>query len=272
MIGGMARAARAFGRPEWLASARRALDFIRGTMWKEGRLLATYKDGRAHLNGYLDDHAYLLAALIEVMQTDFRAEDVAWATELGDVLMERFHDPEAGGFFFTSHDHERLIQRPKPGPDNATPSGNAVAAWALNRLAFLTGETRLSDAAAGTVALFWRQMERQPAGFGTMLAALEEQLVPPRTVIVMGARDAFPPWRALLDQAHLPTTIALHIPAGTTGLPPVLAKPATDVVNAWVCEGVTCLPPVAAPEELRETLELPRIAAARPPIHADRNP
>jgi hypothetical protein len=263
MIAGMARAARAFGKPEWLASARRSLDFIHATMWKDGRLLATYKDGRAHLDAYLDDHAYLLAALLEVLQADFRAEDLAWAGELGDALMDRFHDREAGGFFFTAHDHEKLIQRPKPGPDNATPSGNAVAAWALNRLAFLTGETRFSDAAAGTVALFWPQVTRQPAGFGTMLAALEEQLVPPRTLIVTGPREAFGPWRKLLDTAYLPTTLTLFIPAATAGLPPVLAKPAGDSVNAWLCEGVTCLPPVDSPGKLRDALELPKMPAAR---------
>jgi uncharacterized protein YyaL (SSP411 family) len=262
MVSGMARAARAFDRPEWLESARRALDFIRAAMWNGGRLLATSKDGRAHLDAYLDDHAYLLAALIETMQADFRAGDLEWATELGDILMERFHDPAAGGFFFTAHDHEKLIQRPKPGPDNATPSGNAVAAWALNRLAFLTGETRFGHAAAGTVALYWPQVQRQPAGFGTLLAALEEQLTPPRMAIVMGARAGLAPWRKLLDTAYLPTTLALCIPAGTTGLPPALAKPGTDAVNAWVCEGVTCLAPVDSPEKLRAALELPTIPPA----------
>ena len=263
MVGGMARAGRAFERADWLESARRALAFIRGRLWNDGRLLATYKDGRAHLDAYLDDHAYLLAALLEMLQADFRVEYLDWARELGDVLLERFHDREAGGFYFTAHDHEKLIQRPKPGPDNATPSGNAVAALALNRLSFLTGETRFADAAAGTVALFWPQVQRQPAGFGTMLAALEEQLEPPRTVIVSGARDGFTPWRRMLDEAYLPTSISLFIPAGTRSLPEVLAKPANDAVNAWVCEGVTCLQPVQTPDKLRETLGLPRIPAAR---------
>ena len=279
MVAGMARAARAFGRPDWLESARRSLDFIRARMWNDGRMLATYRGlpptgtgpntGRAHLDAYLDDHAYLLAALLEAMQGEFRVGDLEWARELGDILMERFHDRDGGGFFFTAHDHEKLIQRPKPGPDNATPSGNAVAAWALQRLAFLTGETRFSDAAAGTIALFWPQVQRHPAGFGTLLAALEEQLVPPRTLIVTGARDAFGPWRAMLDAAHLPSTLALYIPAGTPGLPPVLLKPASDKVNAWLCEGVTCLPPVDSVDKLRETLELPRMPTA-PTTHAPR--
>ncbi|MGZ5111896.1 MAG: hypothetical protein ACXWHC_05520 [Usitatibacter sp.] len=268
MIAGMAHAARVFRRQDWLDSARRALDFIRIVPWKDGRLLATCKGARAHLDAYLDDHAYLLAAVLEMLQADFHARDLEWAAELGDMLMERFHDREAGGFFFTSHDHESLIQRPKPGPDNATPSGNAVAALALNRLAFLTGETRFSDAAAGTIALFWPQVQRQPAAFGTLLAALEEHLEPTRTLIVTGAKDAFGPWRELLDPAYLPATLTLFIPAGTSPLPPPLAKPAAEAVNAWLCEGVTCLPPIASPRKLRETLDLPTIAAHNQQPHA----
>ena len=259
MIAGMAHAGRVLGRREWIDSARRALDFLRATLWREGRLLATYKDGRAHLDAYLDDHAYLLAALLEMAQADFRAADLEWARALGDALLDRFHDREGGGFYFTAHDHEALISRPKPGPDNATPSGNAVAAWALHRLAFLVGDARYSEAAASTVALFWPQVERHPAAFGTMLAALEEQLEPPRTVILAGPADALPSWSQALDAAYLPTTLALALPAGTRGLPPPLDKPAAPAVNAWVCEGVTCLPPIADRAALRERLQLERI-------------
>jgi hypothetical protein len=262
MIAGMARAARVFAQPEWLACARRALDFIRRTMWKDGKLLATYKNERAHLAAYLDDHAFLLAALLEVMQADFRPEDLAWATEIGHVLMDEFRDPEEGGFFFTSHGHEALIHRPKPGTDNATPSGNAVAALALNRLAFLTGETRFSDAARKTLELFWPQMERHPHAFCTLLAALEEHLTPPRSVIVLGARHDFAPWREMLDAAYLPTTIVVFIPAASEPLTAPLRKPPAERVNAWVCEGVTCLPPIGAPGELRKTLDLPRMRAS----------
>jgi uncharacterized protein YyaL (SSP411 family) len=261
MIAGMAHAARVFGRADWLESARGALRFLREKAWNGAHLLATYKDGRAHLDAYLDDHAYLLAALLEMMQADFDPRDLQWAREVGDALMARFHDAEAGGFFFTSHDHEKLIQRPKSGPDNATPSGNGVAALALHRLAFLTGETRYSDAAAGTVALFLPQVERHPGSFGTMLAALEEQVDPPDTLIMRGPREAFAPWREWLDRAYLPTTLVLFIPAGTAPLTEVLDKPASTRVNAYLCEGVTCRTPIDDPARLREALELTKIAA-----------
>ena len=233
-------------------------------MWKDERLLATYKDGRAHLDAYLDDHAFLLAALIEMIQADFREADLAWAQEMGEALMERFLDREGGGFFFTSHEHERLIQRPKPGPDNATPSGNGVAAWALNRLAFLTGETRYADAAAGTVAVFLPQVERQPSAFGSLLKAMEEQLTPTRTLIVRGARDAFGPWHEMLDGTYLPTTLTLFIDAHAQRLPPVLAMPVGTPVTVWLCEGVTCLPAITSPERLRESLDLPTIPSPTP--------
>jgi uncharacterized protein YyaL (SSP411 family) len=260
MIWGMARAARVFGRADWLASARASLGFIRTTLWKEGRLLATAKDGRAHLDAYLDDHAYLLAALLEMLQADFDPRDLQWAEAIAGVLMDKFHDANEGGFFFTAHDHEALIHRPKPGPDNATPSGNALAAWALNRLAFITGDMRLSEAAGGTVALFWPQVERQPSAFGTLLAALEEQLAAPRTVIVTGARGEFGPWHEILDAVYLPTTMTLFVDAGSGPLPPPLQKPAGLAVSAWVCEGATCLAPIHSPAELRDRLQLPRIA------------
>jgi uncharacterized protein YyaL (SSP411 family) len=214
-----------------------------------------------HLDAYLDDHAYLLAALIEMMQARFDAADLQWATEIAAVLMDKFHDSEAGGFFFTAHDHERLIHRPKPGPDNATPSGNAVAALALNRLAFLTGQTRLSEAAADTVALFWRSLETQPAAFGTLLAALEEQLEAPRTLIVRGPEAAFAPWRSMLDAAYLPSTLVLFIPADAGPLPATLAKPAASEVVAWLCEGLACLPEMRDREDLRRALRLERIPA-----------
>ncbi len=261
MISGMARAARVLGQPEWLDSARRALQHIRATLWHDGRLLATAKDGVAHLDAYLDDHAYLLAALVELMQTRYEPSDLAWAVELGEALMDRFHDANGGGFFFTAHDHETLIHRPKPGADHATPSGNGVAAWALGRLAVLTGDARYEKAARGTLALFWPQLERMPSAFGALLAALEEQLAPPRSVVVTGPREALGPWRELLDAAYLPTSLVLFAPSEVAGLPPALAKPPTTAVNAWVCEGATCLPPIDAPDRLRDALALPKMRA-----------
>jgi uncharacterized protein YyaL (SSP411 family) len=175
------------------------------------------------------------------------------------VLLARFEDPAEGGFFFTAHDHEALIHRPKPGPDNATPSGNGMAALMLNRLAFLTGDMRYADSARHTVQLFLPSMEQQPSAFGTMLMALAEQLDAPGTVIVRGAASDFAPWRELLDRAYRPTIMALFIPATATGLPETLAKPLAQGAQAWVCEGLTCRAPISRVEELRAALRAPKM-------------
>jgi hypothetical protein len=255
-VRGMARAARVFGRAEWLVSARRAVDFIRAAMWRDGRLLATYKDGRAHLNAYLDDYAFLIAALAELMQAEFRPGDLAWACELAEVLLARFEDAEAGGFFFTASDHERLILRPKPAHDNATPSGNAVAAWALGRLAALTGEERYARSARRTIELFFPQMRDYPAGFAAMAIALDEQLCPPSILVLRGKADAVAGWQADLAREFLPDTAVLGIPDAVHPLPAPLDKPVRpEPVNAWLCRGVTCLEPIGDLVHLKKALK-----------------
>jgi uncharacterized protein YyaL (SSP411 family) len=255
-IRGMARAGRVFGRPEWLASARCALQFIRSNMWREGRLLATYKDGRAHLNAYLDDYAFLLAAILELLQERFSPHELGFAEQLADVLLEQFQDEPGGGFFFTARDHERLIHRPKPGHDNATPSGNAVAAWALGRLADLTGEERYARAARRTLELFYPAMREYPAGFGAMAIALDEQLQAPRVLILRGKAKALESWQAELAREVLPDATVLAIPDGMAGLPGVLNKPARpEPVNGWLCRGVTCLSPISDLVDLKKALK-----------------
>ena len=251
MIAGMARAGTVFGRDDWIASAERAAEFIRDSLWRRGRLLATCKDGRAHLNAYLDDYAYCLFALIELAQAKFEAKTLAFAAELAQVLLAQFEDVEQGGFFFTSHDHERLIQRAKPGYDNATPSGNGVAALALQRLAYLTGEMRYARAAERTIALYYPAMREHPGAHSTLLMALEEHLSPVRTVIVRGPDPGLFAWRRALATECMTRTLVLAIPPGTTSLPEVLDKPDAGQVNAWVCEGVACLTPIAELESLR---------------------
>jgi len=255
-IRGMAHAGRVLGHPEWIASARRALGFIRTAMWREGRLLATYKDGRAHLKAYLDDYAFLLAAALELLQERFDADDLAFACKLADVLLEQFEDADAGGFFFTARDHERLVQRPKPPHDNATPSGNAVAAWGLGRLATITGEERYARAAERTLELFYPQMRDYPAGFAAMATALDEALQPPRTLILRGRDEALRAWQAELAREFLPDLTVLALPDGMSALGALLDKPARpEPVNAWLCRGVTCLAPMSDLVHLKKTLK-----------------
>jgi uncharacterized protein YyaL (SSP411 family) len=253
-IRGMAHAGRVFGQPEWTASARRAFEFVRARMWSDGRLLATYKDGRAHLDAYLDDYAFLIAAALELMQADFAPADLEFARQLAEVLLEQFEDGEGGGFFFTARDHEPLIHRPKPGHDHATPSGNAVASWALARVASLVGEERYARAAERTLELFHPVMRDYPAGFAAMAIALEEQLRPPATLILRGSGEALARWQTELGREYLPGTLVLGIPDGMPRLPAVLDKPQrAGAVNGWLCRGVTCLEPISDLLVLKKT-------------------
>jgi uncharacterized protein YyaL (SSP411 family) len=262
-IKGMARAARVFDCAAWLDSTRRALDFIRQKLWRNGRLLATYRDGRSHLNAYLDDHAFLLDALLELMQTDFRTDDLELACAIADVMLEQFEDRASGGFYFVSHDHERLVQRPKSGHDGATPSGNGVAAEAVQRLGHIAGEPRYLDAAERTIRVFRDSMTASASAHATLATALEEALAPPQVVVLRGATSELCSWQRQLARAYRPNTLVLAVPDGMRGLPSTLDKRGASAVNvsAWVCTGVTCLPPVVELAEVEQIL-----ASDRPPL------
>jgi hypothetical protein len=262
MIEGVAHAARIFARPDWLASARRALDFVLGELRADGRLLATWREGRAHLPAYLDDHAFLLAAMIEMMQADFRPADLAIATELALTLISRFEDSDAGGFFFTAHDHETLIQRPKPAHDNSLPSGNAVAALSLLRLGRLLGDTDFTDVAERTLRSLQSALTNEGGGVASLLMALDEALAPESTVILRGPREQVADWSTRLARlSHVPGLV-LSLPGGIGPLPAILDKPSGNRVSAWVCSGVTCLSPIAEFDELDRVLRSGRMTVA----------
>ena len=254
MITGMARAARVFNRPDWLDSAQRATDFVRDTLWREGKLLATCKDGKAHLNAYLDDHAFLLQALLELLQAEFRSVDLAFAVQLADALLARFEDKRDGGFFFTSHDHEVLIQRNKIGQDNATPAGNGIAAQALLRLAALTGKMEYAQAAERCLKLFFPALQQAAAYHSSLCTALAEFLQPPSVLVLRGAASATYPWRSALRSRYLPDVMIIALPDDVADLPGTLAKPRGETATAWLCHGTHCLPPITRLDELLEQL------------------
>ncbi|HEY9097749.1 MAG TPA: thioredoxin domain-containing protein [Thiobacillus sp.] len=251
MISGLVHAGRVMRRPDWVKAAQDAIDFLHQHLWRGGRLLASYKQGEARLNAYLDDYAFLLDALLESLQADYREADMAWARELADALLTHFEDTEQGGFFFTSHDHETLLTRPKPGYDSATPSGNGVAAFALQRLGHLLGETRYLDASARCLRVFQAQLMQQPIAYPTLLAVLAEYQVPPRVILLRGPADRVKAWSDDLLARLGPHDIALALPNGLV-LPDMLAKPESPHPLAWICSGMSCQQPV---EVLAEVLE-----------------
>lgn len=250
MIAGMAKAARIFGREDWLHSAQQAMDFVRTTLWQDGRLLATHKDGKTHLNAYLDDHAYLLNAALELLQAEFRSPDLSFAVQIADALLARFEDVRNGGFFFTSHDHEALIQRNKTAQDNATPSGNGIATQGLLRLAELTGDIRYTDAAERCLKLFFPIMQRAAGQFSSLCTALGEALQPPSMLVLCGAEIETAAWRAAVAAKYLPGLMIIVLNGDEASLPSSLDKPRSATTTAWLCHGTQCLPPITSLDEL----------------------
>jgi uncharacterized protein len=255
MIKGMARAGRLLGRTDFVDSAERAFDFIRAQMWKDDRLLASYKDGRAHLNAYLDDYAFLLDAGLELLQARWRDGDLAFLIELAETLLDHFEDKTGGGFFFTSDDHEQLIHRPKPVSDEAIPSGNGVAAQALLRLGHLLGASHYLDAAHNTLAAQFRDIERYPSMHNALLVAVEEYLHPTQTIVLRGSTDALPAWQARCTQHYAPRRLTLAIPDDAKELPGMLAQRTAKIgVTAYVCSGHACEAPVTSRDALEAAL------------------
>jgi uncharacterized protein YyaL (SSP411 family) len=256
MIAGLARAAGALDMPRFAELAFAAADALRRTAWRDGRLLATRRGEHADLNAYLDDHAFLLAALVELMQVRFRREDYDWACEIADALLARFEDRERGGFFFTSHDHESLFHRTKPGHDNATPSGNGIAAAALVLLGHLAIDMRYIEAAQRAVDLFAPHIAGAPGGYSTLLTAAAMLDTPPSIVVLQGEAATCHTWRLTLARTYRPGVVVVDL-SSAADVPPALVKGPAPVAGgvAYVCRGMTCLPGVHSAAEVAGLLQ-----------------
>ncbi|MEP7042178.1 MAG: thioredoxin domain-containing protein [Dokdonella sp.] len=253
-IAGAARALRALpDLPSLREHTERALEFLHGHLWLDGRLYASHARGETKFPAYLDDHAFLLDALLAMLELRWSARDLAWAIALADALLERFEDHQGGGFFFTAHDAETLPQRPKPFMDESLPSGNGIAARALLRLGHLLGETCYLDAAERALRAAWPVLADHPNACCTLLLALDEFLEP-RTHIVVRADDGDEAARWRDVQRHLDADRATvyRIPSSETGLPAMLAAQGHQRGGvAYICRGLECLPPVTDPATLR---------------------
>jgi len=245
MIKGLAVAARVLRRPDLTAAACAAVDFIHAHLWRDGRLLASYKDGRANLPAYLDDYAYLADALLELLQTRWRTRDLEFLRDIVEVLLEKFEDGQAGGFFFTASDHERLIHRSKTFSDDSTPAGNGVAASVLCRLGYLLAEMRYLRAAERTLVAAWPLLSRYPQAHMSSVNALEDFLHSTRIVVIRGEAQDAQRWVEALESMYAPNRMLFAIPAQETGLPAALAeKRAGAATLAYPCTGMTCAPPI----------------------------
>jgi hypothetical protein len=253
MIKGMAIAGQILQREDFIDSAYRALVFLREQVYSDGRLLATWKEGRARFPAYLDDYAFLLDAGLALLQSRWDKSTLTWIISLADTLLVGFEDTQNGGFFFTAHDHETLIHRPKTIMDEAMPAGNGVAAFALHRLGHLLGDLRYTAAAERVLQAAMPTLQDYPHACGSLLNVLDEWETPAQMMVLRGDAAAMQAWQ--ISATYAPNRLCIAIPAAENDLPGLLAerKPGAGVV-AYLCQATTCLPPIESLDEFQQRL------------------
>lgn len=241
MIKGLVKTARLFSKTDLLTTAQTTLEFIRQNLWQNNRLLAVYSGGHAHLSAYLDDYVFLLDAILEYLQWQWRSEYFQWAQTLAEHILQHFYDADGGGFFYTADDHEQLIQRLKLFGDEAMPSGNGIAVLCLLRLGYMLGEQRYLTAAEKTLQAAFSQLSSHPSAYDTMLRALYFYFNPPVTIFLRGESDSMTTWQQAFSQHYLPDHACYALPSDLTDLPTALQKPIpTSGVTATICQGAAC--------------------------------
>jgi uncharacterized protein len=252
MIGALAEAGAVLGRDDYLDAARDCARFLLEELRDDqGRLLRSWKDGRARLNAYLEDHAYLVEALLTLYEASFEPRWFGAARELADAMIERFADPEQGGFFETSSDHERLLARRKDLEDHPIPAGNSSAAYGLLRLAALTGEHRYEHHGESVLRLLHELAPRHPQAFAHLLQALDFHLAGTREVALVGPDTG--ELEAVVRARFRPHIV---LAGGEADGVPLLEgrEPVDGRAAAYVCERFACKAPVTEPEELERLL------------------
>jgi hypothetical protein len=252
MISALADAGPVLAEPRYTDAAVAAAEFLLRDLRSEGRLLRSYNAGRAHLNAYLEDHAFLLEALLTLYEATFDPRWFSEARGLADIILERFEDPERGGFFSTATDHEELIARRKDIDDHPIPAGSSSAAFGLLRLARLTGEQRYEDAALGHIRLLHVIAPQHAGGFGHLLQAIDFLLADVREVALVGEdRGSL---ESVVREQFRPHLVLAGGPAD--GVPLLEGRSTVDGrAAAYVCERFACQRPVTEPDELRALLQ-----------------
>jgi uncharacterized protein len=252
MISALAEAGAVLERDDYLEAAGACADFVLSELRDgEGHLLRSWKDGRAKLNAYLEDHAFLLEALLALYESSFEPRWFGEARSLADTMIERFADEEKGGFFETSSDHEQLVARRKDLEDHPIPAGNSSAAYGLLRLAALTGEQRYEERAVSVLRLLHELAPSHPQAFGHLLQALDFHLSPVKEVALAG--DDLRPLERVVRAEFRPHLVLAGGPHD--GVPLLEGRePVDGRAAAYVCEHFACQRPVTEPEELEKLL------------------
>ncbi len=249
-ISAFADAGAALGRDDYVQAAIDCADFIDQKMRDaEGRLLRTYNRGQAKLSGYLEDHAFLLEALLSLYESTFDPRWFHTARRLADDLLERFSDPDKGGFFSTADDHEPLIARRKELDDTPIPSGSSSASFGLLRLAAFTGEHTYEQAALGHIRLLQDFAPQHPSAFGHLLQAIDFLLADVREVAIVGPdRTAL---THVVRSRFRPHVVIAGAESEDPDIPLLAGRgPIDGRAAAYVCEHFACQRPVSDPEEL----------------------
>ena len=257
MLGSFAEGAAILNRTDYQQVAEANASILLDQMQNGNLLLRTYKDGKAKLNGYLEDYACFIDGLISLYESTGKLRWIQAAVSLADKMIEQFWDEDAGGFYFTGKAHEELIVRSKEFLDNATPSGNSIAVLSLLRLSLLTGNQDYHRRATDVLRLMANQIRRYPSAFGFALCTLDFYLDSPLEIAIVGdASDsrldelAHTVWQTYLPNRVVALCTESH--AEAAALVPLLRERNTlnDQPTAFVCEAYTCQTPVHSSGEL----------------------
>ena len=264
MIDAVAKAGAVLGESRYLEAAQRAADFVLQELRRdEGRLLHTWRHGVAKLDAYLDDYACLADGLISLYEATSTGRYLDEAVALIDIVLEKFPDEKAGGFYFTADDHEQLILRNKDLQDNAVPSGNAMAATALMRLSLVTGKQRYRDAAEQAIQATLALVQRYPSAAGQMLQAVDMLAGPSYEMVLVADAESAEGRQAnsLLQQRYLPNKVLITTSADGPAAPQAVAdllagkEMLGDSPTLYICEGFTCQAPAQGIEEIEHALD-----------------
>jgi uncharacterized protein YyaL (SSP411 family) len=258
MITAFAKASEVFDEDRYRQMAVDAVTFLQREVQRGDRLLSTYKDGVAKLNGYLDDYAFFAAGLLDVYEA---VQDRAYldaCVQLADSMIAHFWDDRAAGFFFTSDDHETLILRTKPTFDGSIPSGNSVALQTMLRLYHYTTRSDYLDRAESMLRLYADSMQRQPFGVANTLCALDFHARGPREIVVVATPAQAPDLLAKIRSRFLPNrTLTVIAPDDTAKLPPPLTGKGqiNGKATVFVCHDRSCSLPALTWQEVERLLQ-----------------
>jgi len=256
-IKGLAKASVALDDPQWLGAAQRCADFLNQQLFDGQTLFATWQ-GEPRFPGYLDDYANLLDALLTLLTVEWRETDAVFARKLADLAIDKFFDPDQGGFFFTET-REELIHQPKPTMDDALPPGNGVMTAALIQLGHLFASKAYLDVAQQTLCWADSRMSQYPAGHCTLLCALADYTDPPEHIVIRGPQEALGEWLSVCRSGYQPDRVCYGIPYdGNQTLPGYLPRlVSTDEQNSVVafrCNDFACSLPIRSIEALKAEL------------------